>query len=334
MRAVVLVGGFGTRLRPLTYSVPKPMLPVGHRPIIEHLVRRLGAAGVEEVVLALGFKPEPFLAAFPDGECAGVPLRYAVEPEPLDTAGAIAFAAREAGIDDTFVVLNGDVICDLDLAQLIAVHRACGAEATLHLTPVPDPSAFGVVELAADGAVRRFVEKPAPGTAPSNLINAGAYVLEPSVVERVPAGKKWSIERDVFPAIVAEGGIFGLATEDYWIDTGRPDTYLQANLDLIDGARAMRLDDPIENGAVIHPSAVVERSVVAAGASVGADARVVGSVLLPGARVGARAVVEDSVVMGGVGERATTSRAVVGAEGVVMAGSVLVDARLPDPATA
>lgn len=331
MRAVVLVGGFGTRLRPLTYSVPKPMLPVGHRPIIELLVGRLAAAGVSEVVLALGFKPEPFLAAFPDGECAGVPLRYAVEPEPLDTAGAIAFAAREASIDEPFVVLNGDVICELDIATLVDFHRACGTEATLHLTPVPDPSAFGVVELGEGGKVLRFVEKPAPGTAPSNLINAGAYVLEPSVVDRVPVGKRSSIERDVFPAMVAEGRVFGLATEDYWIDTGRPDTYLQANLDLLDGPRTERIADPVQAGAVVDPSATVEHSVVAAGASVGANARVVGSVLLPGSRVGARADVEGSIVMGGVGERATAHRAVIGADGVVEAGSSLVDGRLPEP---
>lgn len=331
MRAVVLVGGFGTRLRPLTYSVPKPMLPVGHVPIIEHLVRRLGAAGVDEVVLALGFKPEPFIAAFPDGVCAGIPLRYAVEPEPLDTAGAIAFAARDAGIDDSFIVLNGDVICDLDLAALVAFHADRGAEATLHLTPVPDPSAFGVVELAGDGAVRRFVEKPAPGTAPSNLINAGAYVLEPSILDRIPVGRKFSIERDVFPAVVADGRIYGLATEDYWIDTGRPDTYLQANLDLLDGTRQVVLADPVQAGAVIDPTATVERSLVAAGVSVGANARIVDSVLLPGARVGGRATVEGSVVMGGVGERATASRAVIGAEGVLEAGAALVDGRLPDP---
>jgi mannose-1-phosphate guanylyltransferase len=331
MRAVVLVGGFGTRLRPLTYSVPKPMLPVGHRPIIEHLVRRLGDAGVDEVVLALGFKPEPFLAAFPDGECAGIPLRYAVEPEPLDTAGAIGFAAREAGVDETFIVLNGDVICDLDLAALVAFHLERGAEATLHLTPVPDPSAFGVVELGPSGAVRRFVEKPPPGTTTSNLINAGAYVLEPSVVERIPPARKYSIERDVFPVIVADGGIYGLATEDYWIDTGRPDTYLQANLDLLDGTRHVTIDDAVQLGAVIDPTASVARSLVAAGARVGANAKVVDSVLLPGSRVGARAVVEGSVVMGGVGERATASRAVIGAEGVLEAGATLVDGRLPDP---
>jgi mannose-1-phosphate guanylyltransferase len=175
------------------------------------------------------------------------------------------------------------------------------------------------------------VEKPAPGTAPSNLINAGAYVLEPSVVERVPPGRKYSIERDVFPAIVADGGIYGLATEDYWIDTGRPDTYLQANLDLLDGSRSITIEDALQPGAVIDPTATVERSLVAAGARVGPNAKVVDSVLLPGARIGARAVVEGSVVMGGVGERATASRAVIGAEGVLEAGSALVDGRLPDP---
>src|SRR6187431_35023 len=141
MRAVVLVGGFGTRLRPLTYSVPKPMLPVGHLPIIERLIANLVRGGVDDVTLALGFKPEPFLKAFPDGTCAGAALHYAVEPEPLDTAGAIRFAADMRGIDDTFVVANGDVLTDLDIGQLVGFHRERGAEATLHLIGVDDPSA-------------------------------------------------------------------------------------------------------------------------------------------------------------------------------------------------
>ncbi|MEI8239848.1 MAG: nucleotidyltransferase family protein, partial [Actinomycetota bacterium] len=153
MRAVVLVGGFGTRLRPLTSHIPKPMLPVGHLPIIERLVANLARGGVTEVTLALGFRPEPFIEAFPNGECAGVRLQYAVEPEPLDTAGAIRFAAEFAGIDDTFVVANGDVLTDLDVAGLDEFHRAKGAEATLHLIAVADPSAFGVVALDADGRV-------------------------------------------------------------------------------------------------------------------------------------------------------------------------------------
>ena len=194
MRAVVLVGGFGTRLRPLTETVPKPMLPVGHLPIIHRLVANLARGGVTEVTLALGFKPEPFVEAFPDGMCAGVRLRYAVEPAPLDTAGAIRFAADASGIDDTFVVANGDVLTDLDVSSLVAFHRANGAEATLHLIAVPDPSAFGVVALDGDGRVERFVEKPAPGTEPSNLVNAGTYVLEPSVLARIPVAEKTSIE--------------------------------------------------------------------------------------------------------------------------------------------
>ena len=190
MRAVVLVGGFGTRLRPLTLSVPKPMLPIGHVPMIVRLVERLGRGGVTEVVLALGFRPEPFIEAFPDGHCGGVALTYAVEPEPLDTAGAIKFAAEFGGIDDTFVVANGDVMTDLDVSALVDAHRSFGAEATLHLIGVDDPSAYGVVDLADGGSIEAFVEKPAPGTEPSNLINAGTYVFEPSVLARHSRGEE------------------------------------------------------------------------------------------------------------------------------------------------
>jgi mannose-1-phosphate guanylyltransferase len=222
MRAVVLVGGFGTRLRPLTLTVPKPMLPICHEPMIARLVDRLGRGGVTEVVLALGFRPEPFIEAFPDGFCGDVALTYAVEPEPLDTAGAIKFAAEFAGIDDTFVVANGDVMTDLDVSALVEAHRSFGAEATLHLIGVEDPSAYGVVDLGADGAVRAFVEKPAPGTEPSNLINAGTYVFEPSVLDRIPRATKVSVERDTFQRIVADGGLYGVATDDYWIDAGVP----------------------------------------------------------------------------------------------------------------
>jgi mannose-1-phosphate guanylyltransferase len=203
MRAVVLVGGFGTRLRPLTEAIPKPLLPVGQRPIIEHVVRTLATGDIDDVVLALGFRPNAFTDAYPDGRCAGIPLHYAVEPEPLDTAGAIAFAARAAGIDETFVVVNGDVLSDLDVSHLVRFHGECGAEATIHLTPVPDPSAFGVVEPDEDGRVIRFVEKPPPGTAPTNLISAGTYVFEPSMIDRVPLGARVSVERVVFPDVVS-----------------------------------------------------------------------------------------------------------------------------------
>jgi len=331
MRAVVLVGGFGTRLRPLTFTTPKPMLLVGHRPIVENLVRMLAAAGVDEVVLGLGFKPEPFIEAFPDSMCAGVRLVYAVEPEPLDTAGAIRFAADFAGIDDTFVVVNGDVLTDLDVSALIEFHRTHGAEATIHLTPVDDPSAYGVVAMDKDGKVERFVEKPAPGTAPSNLINAGTYVLEPSVLARIPLGRKVSIERETFPLIVDDGGLFAMATDDYWIDTGRPEPYRRANLDMIDGVRRALSAAPVEAGADVHATATVAHSLVSAGATIAAGARVIDSVILPGASVGAEAHVIGSIVMGHVGSNATIDDTVVGREGRVADGAVLTAAFVPQP---
>jgi mannose-1-phosphate guanylyltransferase len=331
VRAVVLVGGFGTRLRPLTWSVPKPMLPVGHVPIIERLVANLVRGGVTDVVLALGFKPEPFLAAFPDGTCAGATLHYAVEPEPLDTAGAIAFAADHAGIDDTFVVANGDILTDLDVAALVAFHRDHGAEATIHLIAVDDPSAFGVVALDGDGRVERFVEKPAPGTEPSNLINAGTYVLEPSVLDRIERGRKVSIERETFPAVVGAGGVFGCATDDYWIDTGRPDLYLQANLDLLEGRRRHDTTTAVADGAEVDPSARIEGSLVSATASVAAGASIVRSVLLDGASIAAGASVVDSVIMGTVGAGATAERVVLGSDATVADGEHLADERRPAP---
>ena len=163
MRAIVLVGGFGTRLRPLTDTVPKSMLPIAHVPLIVRLIQQLERGGVDGVTLALGFLPEPFVEAFPDGRCGGVALDYAIEPEPLDTAGAIRFAADHAGIDDTFVVANGDVLTDLSIADLVAAHRAADAEATIHLIPVEDPSAFGVVELDDDRPHPALRREAGPG---------------------------------------------------------------------------------------------------------------------------------------------------------------------------
>ena len=329
MRAVVLVGGFGTRLRPLTLHTPKPMLPVGHRPMLERLLEGLDRAGVREVTLALGFKPEPFQEAFPDDRCGAIRLRYAVEPEPLDTAGAIRFAAEAAGIDDTFIVANGDVLTDLDVGALVGFHRDHGAEATLHVIEVEDPSAFGVVDLAPDGRVRRFVEKPAPGTEPSKLINAGTYVIEPSVLERIPSGEKHSIERATFPAVAAEGGLFAMATGDYWIDTGRPDVYLAANLDILDGRRRYDRCAAVDDGAQVAAGARLEHSMVGAGALVDDGATVVDSVVLPGARIGSGATVRASVVAGHVGRGAQVVRGVVGRDGRVGDGEVLADAKRP-----
>ena len=331
MRAVVLVGGFGTRLRPLTFTTPKPMLPVGNRPIIENLVSMLSQAGISEVVLALGFKPEPFMAAFPDGRCAGVALHYAVEPEPLDTGGAIRFAAQHAGIDDTFVVVNGDVLTDLDVGRLISFHRETAAEATIHLTPVDDPSAYGVVELDDTGRVKRFVEKPAPGTAPSNLINAGTYVFEPSVLERIEGGRKVSIERETFPALVEKGSLFALSTDDYWIDTGRPDTYRQANFDMLDGRRRISRCVAVAVGAEVDSTAEVDHSLVAAGTKVGARSVLRDTIVLPGARIGDDCQILGSIVMGRVESEANVVDCVIGADGIVSAGTKLASTSRPDP---
>lgn len=334
MRAVVLVGGFGTRLRPLTNSVPKPLLPVGHVPIIERLIANLVRGGVTDVTLAIGFKPEPFLAAFPDGRCAGATLTYAVEPEPLDTAGAIRFAAIHTGIDSTFVVANGDVLTDLDIAALVAFHRSRKAEVTMHLTPVQDPSAFGVVDRDDNGLVSRFIEKPPPGFAPSNLINAGTYVFERSVIDRIPDGRKVSVEREIFPAVVADRGLWALPTRDYWIDAGQPDLYLQANLDVISRRRAApNWADGVAPDAVLGDDVMLTDSVVARGAVVGDGASVARSVLLDGAFVGAGATVSNSVVMGRIGAGALVTNCVLGADAVIEDGESRCDERIPAPST-
>lgn len=336
MFAVVLVGGFGTRLRPLTNDIPKPMLPVGHVPMIERLVNRLARGGVTDVVLALGFKPEPFMEAFPNGMCGDVRLTYAVEPEPLDTAGAIRFAAEAAGIDATFVVANGDVMTDLNVADLVATHRSSGADATLHLIGVDDPSAFGVVDLddpeaTGAGPIRQFVEKPAPGAEPSNLINAGTYVFEPSVLDLIAPGERVSIERNTFPKLVEAESIHGLATDDYWIDAGVPDLYRAANLDLLGDRRVHDACEAIAPGAHVDAGATVMNCVVGDGAVIeGGTTTVVDSVILPGAFIGSGAQVESSIVMGRIESEATVIEAMIGTDGVVAAGDHIAFDTVPE----
>ena len=332
MKAVILVGGFGTRLRPLTDTTPKPLLPVAGIPIVERVVGALAAYGVTEAVLALGFKPDAFLAAYPDNWCAGVELHYAVEPEPLDTGGAIAFAAREAAIDSTFLAMNGDVLTDLDVGALVDFHRSAGAEGTIHLTPVDDPSAFGVVSTDARGRVLAFIEKPRREDAPTNLINAGTYVLEPSFIDRVVPGRRVSIEREVFPAMATDATLFAMADASYWLDTGRPDQYLQANLDFLDGRRGERAEG-VAIGALIDPAAVVERSVVGRGARIAANARVVDSVVLDGAVIGYGAHLHRTLCGRGalVGRHSRLIDVVLGDDVVVVPGGELSSVRVPEP---
>lgn len=326
MRAIVLVGGFGTRLRPLTLSRPKQMLPVLDRPMIEWVAAWLGASGVTDIVLSLGYRPEAFTEAYPDGRCAGVTLHYAVEPEPLDTAGAIRFAAEAAGLDragETFLVVNGDVLTDLDIGELVALHRARGAAATIALTPVEDPSRYGVVPIDEHNRVVAFIEKPPRDEAPSNWINAGTYVLEPAVLARIATGRKVSIEREVFPAVVRDGCLYALQSNAWWIDAGTPASYLQAQLELVDRtgweAAAVQVADGavvedavLRPGAVIGAGATVRRSVIGAGTRIEAGATVVGSVVGDGVVVGAGAVLEQLCVIGD-GERIEAGRTLTGA---------------------
>jgi NDP-sugar pyrophosphorylase family protein len=321
MDVVVLVGGMGTRLRPLTYDTPKQMLPIVDRPLITHVVSWLARNGLDRAILSLGYRPDAFIEAFPSGSIDGVRLVYAVEPEPLGTAGAVRFAAEQGAVEGRCVVLNGDVLTDLDLTSLVKFHIEREAEASIHLTPVEDPSAFGVVPTDTDGRVTAFLEKPPPGTAPTNLINGGTYVLEPSVLERIPTGRAVSIERETFPALIAGEGLYAMASDDYWLDTGTPVQYLQAQFDILRGLRTAAsrpLADEVASGSFVAPgarvqgrragfgyfgpgavvaeSAVVTDSIVGAGCQIGRDTEVTRSALLPGVVLGDGCVITDSIV--------------------------------------
>jgi mannose-1-phosphate guanylyltransferase len=327
VKAVILVGGEGTRLRPLTFTTPKSMLPVAGQPIIERVVRWLAAYGIDQAVLSLGYRSDAFLVAFPEGQCANVGLTYAVEAEPLGTAGGIAFAARQAGLDETFLVVNGDVLTDLDLGDLISLHQERGAAATIALTPVDDPSRYGVVPTDDRGRVTAFIEKPAKDEAPSNLINAGTYVLEPEVLDRIPPGQTVSIERETFPALAARGEVYAMGSDAPWIDAGTPATYLEVNL-----AYAAREHSWVSPGARIDCLARVHDTILAEGVSVAAGASVKGSLLLEGAVIGPDAVVMDSIV----GPRANVGAAarlqsltVLGDGAVVEQGCSLSGGRVP-----
>jgi mannose-1-phosphate guanylyltransferase len=281
MIAVILVGGLGTRLRPLTDHTPKAMLPIANRPFLEHQLDHLAAHGIDRVILSCGYRPDAIRDHFGDR------LEYVVEDSPLGTGGAIAHAARRLG--ETFVACNGDVLTDLDLTSLVAFHRGCAARMTLALHPVGDPSRYGVVVTDADGAVQEFVEKPAPGAARSNTINAGTYVIEPSVLELIPPGRQVSIEYEVFPRLVG-AGLHAQAQAGQWIDIGTPASFLAANL------AQMPTGGTIDHSAVVSPGARVTESVVGPAAVIAEGARVHRSVVLAGGRVDAGAILEQVVV--------------------------------------
>ncbi|MGE5407956.1 MAG: sugar phosphate nucleotidyltransferase [Syntrophothermus sp.] len=326
MQAIVLVGGEGTRLRPLTDSVPKPALTLVDRPFLAYMVEWLAAHGVSEVVLACGFLPDVLRAALGADAHDGTALTYLVEPDRRGTAGAVRFAAEELGdrLGERFLALNGDVLCDLDLTALIGAHAERGAQATIALYPVEDSAPYGLVECDADGAVLAFREKtgePVPGE-----INAGAYVLERSVLDLIPPGREVSIEREVFPLLVGER-LHALRLDGYWMDIGTPERYLQATWDILEGRVRTRVR-PTAPGMLVDPRAEVApgarlgpRAVVSAGCRLEPGSDLAGSVLLEGCEVGAGARVRDSILAPGarVAAGATLECAVVGRDRTVPA---------------
>jgi len=331
--AVLLVGGKGTRLRPLTVRTPKPMLPTAGVPFLLHVLARAAAAGVDHVVLATSYRPEVFRDGIGDGTALGLRVDYVTEEVPLGTGGAIRHVAGllESGPDDPVVILNGDVLSGHDLAAQVKAHVAADADVTLHLTEVEDPRAFGCVPTDDCGRVTAFLEKtPEPVT---NRINAGCYVFRRSVIDAIPAGRPVSVERETFPSLVAAGAVvLGHVDPAYWLDLGTPAAFVRGSRDLVLGVVASpALPGPVGPALVLDGAVVAGE--VSGGTAVGPSARidagasVTGSVLLEGAVVAAGAVVRDSVVGAGatVGEGVLLDGVVVGDGAMVGAGNELVD---------
>jgi mannose-1-phosphate guanylyltransferase len=300
MQALILAGGEGTRLRPLTSTVPKPVVPLVDRPFIAYMLEWLRGHGVDDVIMSCGFLAAGVRNVLGDGSAYGLRLRYVEEPEPLGTGGALKFA--ESLLDERFLMLNGDVLTDLDLGAQLALHEACGARATLALTPVEDPSAYGLVRTLGDGEVSGFVEKPAPDQIDTRNISAGIYVLQRSVLELLERDQPASIERDVFPRLVGEG-LFAYVGTGYWLDIGTPERYLEGTFDILEGTVATAVTERMADGYVCIEAGTENRGRVIPAALVEHDCRIG-----EGARIGGRAVLETGVT---VGAGTTIERAVV-----------------------
>jgi mannose-1-phosphate guanylyltransferase len=329
--AIVLVGGKGTRLRPLTETMPKPMLPIAGVPYLTHLLSRIRAAGVRHVIMGTSYKAEVFRDYYGDGAELGLELEYVVEEIPLGTGGAIGNVASLLRAD-TALIFNGDILTGCELTELLDTHRRTGADVTLHLTRVSDPRAFGCVPTDAEGRVTAFLEKtPDPVT---NQINAGSYVFSRSVIEQIPAGRPVSVERETFPGLLAVGALVVAHVDaTYWRDLGKPADFVAGSADLVRGiAPSAALPGPVGDRLTLPGSTVAESasvtggSVVGAGCEVAENAVVAGSVLLDGARVGAGAVVRDSIVGRDavIGKDSVLGEAVIGDGAVVGAGVELL----------
>ena len=350
MQAVILVGGEGTRLRPLTSRRPKPVVTLVDRPFIVHMLDWLKAYGVDDVIMSCGFLPDQIEAELGDGSALGISLRFVTEPEPRGTAGALKYA--EEHLHDRFLMLNGDVLTDIDLGAQLEQHERTGATGTLALVPVADPSAYGLVRLHEDRSVKGFLEKPRPEEIDTNLISAGAYVLERSVLDMIEPDRNVSIEREIWPALVGNG-LYGYAAEHaYWMDIGTPDRYLRGTFDILEGRVHTAVQAKLAGGgtavdgsarvagtvvapAIVGAGAVIEaeafvgsNAVVGPGAVIGAGATVENAIVLAGARVGARAQLRDCVIAPGatIGEGTVVSgEAVIGDDVRVGAGNVLTN---------
>jgi mannose-1-phosphate guanylyltransferase len=334
-QALVLAGGEGTRLRPLTRTTPKPVMPLAGRPFLSFMLDWLRRHGTEEVILSCGFLSDAVERVLGD-IYEGMRLRYVMEAEPLGTAGPVRLARDEGLVDGRLLVLNGDVLTDMDLTAEIGQHERTGASATLALVAVNDTSSYGVVPTDPDGQVEAFLEK-SKAAAPTNRVNAGAYVLEPDVIERIPRGRAASFEREIFPALVGDG-LYGWHAEGYWIDIGTPERYLEATYDLLSGRVESSLPPRDETGSLIYEGCLVSgahigpQAVLGRHCSVGTDASVDRSVLHDRVIVGSDCTVRESVLAEGVriGEETQVGPgAIVGSRALVGAGAVLgEDARV------
>ena len=322
MKAVLLAGGFGTRLRPLTLNTPKPIVPIFDRPFLYHQIDLLKKVpDIDEVILSLNYHPERIEAVVGQGQDVGLPIRYVVEPQPLGTGGAVKFA--EPYLDGTTIVFNGDVLTEIDLAALVEHHRTRRARATIVLAPVADPARYGLVETDGAGNVTRFIEKPAPEQITCNTINAGIYVLEPDTFDRIPPNTKYSIERRYFPSLIERGDAFTAYIErGYWLDIGTPAAYRQAHRDILDAicrsgcatlagdgeptvasdasvAATARLHAPcfVGPGSTVHSDAEIgPYAVVGSGSVIESAARVRDTVIWPESIIGAGATVDGAIV--------------------------------------
>jgi NDP-sugar pyrophosphorylase family protein len=300
MKGLILAGGKGTRLRPLTLNTPKPIVPVANEPFLLYQIDLMLSAGIHEVILSLSYQPRKIEDLLKDGTDYGVSIRYAVEGTPLGTGGA--FKNAEEHLDSTTVVFNGDILTGLDLAAVIRKHKEAGAVATIVLTPVDNPSAYGLVETAPDGSVRRFIEKPGPDEVTCNTINAGVYVLEPSVLRYIPRDEPYSFERGLFPTLLErKERVLSFILDKYWIDIGTPKKYLEVHHDILAGKfLSKRLPGSVLDRSALPPDVRMDsKSIIDADVTIRAGARIENSVIGKNCKIEEGAQIIDSVIWAG-----------------------------------